>query len=373
MKRYLVWIGTRPEAIKMCPLIRELRAQEETEVRVVLSGQHRDMVAPVLRFFGVRADADLGVMRERQGIMELTQRLMAAIARDQATSDFCPDAVLVHGDTTTAFVGALCGFYAGIPVVHIEAGLRTSDVRTPFPEEFNRRAVDAMSRLHFAPTPAACERLVAEGHAPERVFVVGNTATDALRLCLEEPLSHPLLDWAGKGRTVLLSSHRREVRETERYAMLCAIREAIEGREDVRLLFPVHPSPAVRRAAEAAFAGCDNARLVEPLDVPLMQHLMARAHLLLTDSGGMQEEATYLGLPTLVLRDVTERPEGVAAGVLWTAGTEPATVARRCAELLDGDGVRAAMARPSSVYGDGFVARRIAAILEAVVSTGALR
>jgi UDP-N-acetylglucosamine 2-epimerase (non-hydrolysing) len=372
MKRYLAYIGTRPEAIKMCPLIHELKAFEDVQVRVVLTGQHRDMVAPVLRFFGVRPHADLGVMREGQSVLGLTQRLLEAIPRDLADSDFVPDAVLVHGDTTTAFVGALCAFYAGIPVVHIEAGLRTCDVRAPFPEEFNRRAIDAVSGLHFAPTAAARDRLVAEGHAPDRVFTVGNTATDALRLCLSAPSVHPLLDWAAGRRLILLSAHRREMSEEQRRDVLCAIRREIEGREDVCLIFPVHPSPVVRRAAEDAFAGCANAYLTEPLDLPLLQQLMARATLLLTDSGGMQEEATYLGLPTLVLREVTERPEGVAAGVLRLVGTEPAVIQRAMANLLDDEKKLSSMASPSAVYGDGFVSRRIAAILEALSSAGAL-
>jgi UDP-N-acetylglucosamine 2-epimerase (non-hydrolysing) len=369
MKRYLVYIGTRPEAIKMCPLIRELAALDDTRVRVVCTGQHRDMVAPVLRFFDVRTDADLGVMREGQSVLALTQRLIDAIPRDLERADFVPDAVLVHGDTTTAFAGALCAFYAGIPVVHVEAGLRTSDVCTPFPEEFNRRAIDAVSRVHFAPTTSARDRLVAEGQAPERVFTVGNTATDALRLCLASPMKHPLMDWVAGRRLILLSAHRREMPEERRREVLCAIRREIEGREDVCLIFPVHPSPVVRRAAEV-FCGCANVRLTEPLDLPLLQQLMARATLLLTDSGGMQEEATYLGLPTLVLRDVTERPEGVAAGVLRLAGTDADAIQGALAELLDHEKALSSMARPAAVYGDGFVARRIAAVMEALSLAG---
>jgi UDP-N-acetylglucosamine 2-epimerase (non-hydrolysing) len=369
MKRYLVYIGTRPEAIKMCPLIRELAALDDTRVRVVYTGQHRDMVAPVLRFFDVQANADLGVMREGQSVLALTQRLIDAIPRDLERADFVPDAVLVHGDTTTAFAGALCAFYAGIPVVHVEAGLRTSDVCTPFPEEFNRRAIDAVSRVHFAPTVSARDRLIAEGQAPERVFTVGNTATDALRLCLASPMKHPLMDWVAGRRLILLSAHRREMPEERRREVLCAIRREIEGREDVCLIFPVHPSPVVRRAAEV-FCGCANVRLTEPLDLPLLQQLMARATLLLTDSGGMQEEATYLGLPTLVLRDVTERPEGVAAGVLRLAGTDADAIRGALAELLDHEKALSSMARPAAVYGDGFVARRIAAVMEALSLAG---
>lgn len=372
MKRYVVYIGTRPEAIKMCPLILALRQCRDVQVRVVLTGQHRDMVAPVLRFFGIRADADLAVMREGQSVLSLTRRLLEEIPADLSGLDFTPDAVLVHGDTTSALVGALSAFYAGLPVIHVEAGLRTRDVRAPFPEEFNRRSVDAVSCLHFAPTEAARDRLIAEGHVSERVFLVGNTATDALRLCLSAPLTHPLLDMAAGRRLILLSSHRREMNEAVRWEVLQAVRREIEGREDVCLIFPVHPSPAVRRVAEAAFEGCANACLTAPLDLPLLQQLMARAHLLLTDSGGMQEEATYLGLPTLVLRDVTERPEGVEAGVLRLVGTEAEGVGRALGELLEHEDLRLSMAKPSAVYGDGFVSLRIAAVMEALSSAGDL-
>lgn len=372
MKRYQIYIGTRPEAIKMCPLIRELRKSPDVSVRVVLTGQHRDMVRPVLDFFGVRADADLLVMREGQSVLELTQRLMKDIPRDLEDSDFNPDAVLVHGDTTTAFAAALCAFYAGIPVIHIEAGLRTGDIRAPFPEEFNRRAVDAVSTLHFAPTEQAKERLLAEGYPSERIFCVGNTATDALRLCLRSPLTHPIYEKTAGRRLVLLTAHRREMTEEARLCMLSAIRREIEVREDVCLIFPVHPSPTVRRAAERAFAGCENALLTAPLEVPVLQQLMARAALLLTDSGGMQEEATYLGLPTLVLRHTTERPEGVAAGVLHMVGTEPHKVGAALGDLLDNREKRLAMAKPSAVYGDGFVSRRIAAVMAALAEAGAL-
>lgn len=364
MKRYLVWLGTRPEAIKMCPLILCLQGQDNTCVRVVLSGQHRDMVRPVLDFFGVRADADLGVMREGQDVQSLSERLLASMANEMKTSGFVPDACLVHGDTTTAMIGALCSFYAGVPVCHVEAGLRTGDVYAPFPEEFNRRAIDAMSYLHFAPTAEASRRLVAEGACRQRIFTVGNTATDALRLCLEAECSHPLLDAIASRRLVLLTCHRRELGERERQALFAAIREQIEQREDVVLIFPVHPSPTVRAAAERAFCGCRNAILTEPLDLPVLQHLLSRATLLLTDSGGLQEEATYLGVPTLVLREQTERPEGVSAGVLCMAGTHPKRVGALLATLLE-DGSRLChMKRASDVYGNGHVAEGIVRLLE---------
>ncbi|MBE6621058.1 MAG: UDP-N-acetylglucosamine 2-epimerase (non-hydrolyzing) [Ruminococcaceae bacterium] len=361
MKRYLVVLGTRPEAIKMCPLILALRQKAGAAVRLLLTGQHRDMVTPVLDFFGVQADACLDVMRQGQSVGELTERLLRGLPEEMA-GDRRPDLVLVHGDTTSAFVGALCAFYAGVPVAHIEAGLRTGDVHAPFPEEFNRRAIDAMSDLYFAPTGAAAARLIAEGSPKERIFAVGNTATDALRLCLEHPPSLPLLNTTGR-RLLVITAHRREMSCKERYELLTAIRHEIEAREDVLAVFPVHPSPAVGQVAKAVFEGCANVRLTPSLSLPDMQHLLARAYLLLTDSGGMQEEATYLGLPTLVLRDVTERPEGVRAGVLRIVGTKGETVRAVLGELLDHPDVREGMAKPSWVYGDGYVSERIADIL----------
>ena len=370
MKRYLILIGTRPEAIKMCPLILVLRRRVDVRVRVVLTGQHADMVEGVLRFFGVEADADLGVMHAGQTPQTLTERLLAAIGRELEESSFCPDACLVHGDTTTALVGALCCFYAGIPVYHVEAGLRTGDIRAPFPEEFNRRAVDAMSTVHFAPTARAAKQLINEGANAARVFTVGNTATDALRLCLRTDFPHPLLERAAGRRLILLTAHRREMSAGAREALLRAIREEIERREDVFLVFAVHPSPAVREAAERAFAGCFNAVLTAPLELPVLQNLLARATLLLTDSGGMQEEATYLGVPTLVLREVTERPEGVAAGVLCMAGTEGERVRRLMASLLDDERRLRRMERASDVYGNGHAAEAIVQALEKVEREG---
>ncbi len=360
MKRFLVWIGTRPEAIKLCPLILELQSRGMS-VRVMLTGQHRDMVRPVLSFFGVEAQGDLDAMREGQSVQELTERLLHDMA--EQTAGHGPDAVLVHGDTTSALCGAMAAFYAGIPVAHVEAGLRSDDIRSPFPEEFNRRAIDAMSDLYFAPTLQARARLLGEGYPDDRIFVVGNTATDALRLCLERPTPHPLMDSVGDRRLILLTCHRREMCPQERLDLLCAIRTTLEQRDDVMLVFPVHPSPAVSEPARRAFEGCENAILTDPLPLPLMQHLLARTYCLLTDSGGMQEEAVYLGVPTLVLREVTERPEGVRAGVLRTVGKGAGQVCAALEELLARPEARDVMARPSSVFGDGYAARQIADVL----------
>lgn len=363
MKRYMVLYGTRPEAIKLCPLILALRRQPWVQLQVVSSGQHRDMPRSVLRYFGVTPDVDLGLMQRGQTPAAFTQRLMAALMPLLTDATTAPDVCLVHGDTTTAFVGALCCFYAGIPVVHVEAGLRTYDVRAPYPEEFNRHAIDVMSDVLLAPTEAAAQHLYDEGCAPQRVHVVGNTATDALRLCLQRDYRHPLLCSTEGKRLVLLTLHRRELPTTTREDILRAVRETIEERDDVQLLYPVHPSPTAQQTA-SILQGCPNAQCVPPLELPLFQHLLARSTLLLTDSGGLQEEACYLGIPTLVLRDCTERPEGIAAGVLHLAGTNPCHIRRLMSELLDDERVRESMRRPSFVYGDGHVSERIVQTLQ---------
>lgn len=367
-KYVMVLLGTRPEAIKLCPLILALRQEAALRVIVLLSGQHREMVLPVLRYFGIEPDGDLALMCPGQTPLSLTERMLAAFPA--ALKRYSPDLCLVHGDTTTAFAGALCCFYTGIPVAHIEAGLRTNDHTAPFPEEFNRRAIDAMADWFFAPTARAAQALLREGCPEERVFTVGNTATDVLRLCVGTEFDHPLLSMARGKRLLLLTAHRREMSEEERMCLLCAIRREIEGRRDVLLFFPVHPSPAVGRAAHAAFDGCPNVVLLPPLEIPVLQNLLARATLLLTDSGGLQEEATYLGVPTLVLRDVTERPEGVDAGVLRLAGTRPEAVRAALAALLDDERTRQTMSVASDVFGDGHVSERIARQLTAVLRHG---
>jgi UDP-N-acetylglucosamine 2-epimerase (non-hydrolysing) len=358
--RCLLLFGTRPEAIKLAPLLLALQKQQEIITKVVCTGQHRDMIAPVLDFFGLRPDVTLALMQPGQSLIALTQRLFSAIP--PVLEQERPSLVLVHGDTATAMVGALCAHLAGIPVAHVEAGLRTGTLRAPFPEEFNRRAIDAASDWAFAPTATAAATLVREGHPSARVFTVGNTATDALRLCLEAPPA-PLPFPLPERRLIVLTHHRRELSPSQRLSLLQSIRDEIEKREDVFLVFPVHPSPEAHAAAHAAFADCKNACLTDPLPLPIMQQLLARATLLLTDSGGLQEEATYLGLPTLVLREVTERPEGVAAGVLLMAGCHGSRVQGTLAKLLDDSTLLHSMAQKSSVYGDGHVSERITAIL----------
>lgn len=358
MKRIMLVFGTRPEAIKMAPLARELYGRHGVAVRVCVSGQHQEMLAGALGPFGVTPDYDLALMRERQTLSDITAGVLAGLP--PIVEAEAPDAVLVHGDTTTAFAAALACFYRRIPVGHVEAGLRTYDPASPYPEEFNRRAIAAMASWHFAPTAAARENLLREGVAPGQVFLTGNTVVDALRYTVRPDFTHPLLARANGRRLLLLTAHRRESQGKTLRGMLRAVRRAIEERPDVFLICPVHKNPAVRQTVREMLAGCGQVCLAEPLGVVEWHNLMARATLILTDSGGMQEEAVALGVPALVLRDRTERPEGVAAGGLRLTGTGEAAVYQGLATLLDNHAALAAMRAAQSPYGDGTAARRIA-------------
>lgn len=363
MKKLLLIFGTRPEAIKMCPLALELKTRAAFSVRVCVTGQHRDMLDEAMEAFSLQPDEDLALMRERQTLGELSAALLEALppllARER------PDLVLVHGDTTTAFAAALCCFYQKIPIAHVEAGLRTGDLAAPFPEEFNRQAVGLLSAWHFAPTAEARDNLLREGKNPRRVFVTGNTVVDALRLTRREDFSHPALDWTGGRDFALLTAHRRESLDGRLERMLAAIRAELETRPELCVVYPVHRNPAVRAAAQRALGGCGQFLLTEPLGVRAFHNLLSRARFVLTDSGGVQEEASALRVPTLVLRDRTERPEGVAAGTLRLAGTDAADVRRALSELLDGEEMQDGCA--PNPYGDGSASRRIADILESAL------
>lgn len=358
MKKIMLVFGTRPEAIKMCPLARELQARQGVAVRICVSGQHREMLDGALAAFGIVPDDDLALMREGQTLSDITVGVMTGLA--PILTREAPDAVLVHGDTTTAFAAALVCFYAGIPVGHVEAGLRTYDPRNPYPEEFNRRAVAAMAHWHFAPTETAQSNLLREGIDPTRVFLTGNTVLDALRYTLRPDFAHPALTAANGRRLILLTAHRRESHGAPLRGMLRAVRRAIEAHPDTFLLYPVHKNPAVGRMAGEILSGCDRICLTAPLGVVEWHNLMARATLILTDSGGMQEEALALGTPALVLRDRTERPEGVAAGGLRLGGVGEYAVYESLIALLDDPAALATMRAAKNPYGDGYAARRIA-------------
>lgn len=358
----LLLFGTRPEAIKMCPLALELSRRGGLRTRVCLTGQHREMLTQAMEDLGVGCDRSLEVMEEEQPLGALTCRLLERVTA--ALREERPDRVLVHGDTTTAFAGALAAFYLGIPVGHVEAGLRTWDLSAPFPEEFNRQAVDRLADWRFAPTPQAARNLLREGCPPDRVYVTGNTVVDALCRTLRADYTHPALTWAGSRPLVLLTVHRRE-----NLRALGALFETlgllVRHHPEAAFLFPVHRNPQVRRQAYGLLGGLDNLRLVNPLGVRDFHNLLARSALVLTDSGGVQEEAAVLGRPVLVLRERTERPEGVAPGCLHLTGTDEAAIRKNFESLLEKRETCAKIQIDLRLYGDGQAARRIADCLEA--------
>ena len=354
--------GTRPEAIKMCPLVRELKSRpNEFETAVCTTGQHREMLDQVLHVFGVEPDHDLHVMRPGQTLFDITSDVLLRIKA--VLEEERPDAVLVHGDTTTSFAAALAAFYLQIPVGHVEAGLRTRNLYSPWPEEFNRQAVDVISRWYFAPTETSRQNLLDEAKPAGRVFVTGNTGIDALRHTVRDDYSSPELDWASDSRLILITAHRRENLGEPMHRMFRAIRRVMEERPDTKAIYPIHMNPLVRRAAHEELDGFDRLRIIDPLEVVDFHNFMARSYLILTDSGGIQEEAPSLGKPVLVMRDTTERPEGVAAGTLKLVGTEEGPICREFSRLLDDPAAYAGMSRASNPYGDGHASERIADVL----------
>ena len=361
-KKIMIVFGTRPEAIKMCPLVNELESRpEEFETVVCTTGQHREMLDQVLRVFGVEPDYDLHVMRPGQTLFDITSDVLLKI-RSVLEAER-PDVVLVHGDTTTSFAAALAAFYLQIPVGHVEAGLRTHDLCSPWPEEFNRQAVDVISRWYFAPTETSRGNLLDEGKPDDRIFVTGNTGIDALRTTVRDDYSHPELDWARDSRLILITAHRRENLGEPMHRMFRAIRRVMEERPDTKAIYPIHMNPQVRKAAHEELDGFDRLRIIDPLEVVGFHNFMARSYLILTDSGGIQEEAPSLGKPVLVMRDTTERPEGVEAGTLRLVGTEEETVYREFSLLLEDSKEYAAMSHASNPYGDGHASLRIADVI----------
>lgn len=361
MKRIMLVFGTRPEAIKMCPLVNELKKRAGAEVCVCVTGQHRQMLDQVLKAFSVTPDYDLAIMKERQNLFDITANILARIRA--VLEEVSPDVVLVHGDTSTTFVTALACFYLQIPVGHVEAGLRTYDIYSPYPEEFNRQAVGIIAEYNFAPTETARQKLLREGKKPERIYVTGNTAIDALKTTVRGDYSHPELDWAADSRLIVITAHRRENLGAPMHHMFRAIRRIMDEHPNVKAVYPIHMNPAVRRAAEEELGGCDRIHIIEPLDVLDFHNFMARCCLILTDSGGIQEEAPALGKPVLVMRDTTERPEGIAAGTLKLVGTDEQTIYREFDRLLTDEAEYRAMSVAANPYGDGHACERIADIL----------
>ena len=361
MKKILLVFGTRPEAIKMCPLVNELKTREGIKTIVCVSGQHRQMLDQVLEAFHVVPDYDLSIMKDRQTLFDITTNILDRIKA--VLEEVKPDVVLVHGDTSTTFVTALACFYMQIPVGHVEAGLRTNDIYSPYPEEFNRQAVSIISRYNFAPTEQAMQNLLSEGKRPESIFVTGNTAIDALRTTVREDYSHPELVWASDSRLILITAHRRENLGEPMKNIFRAIRRAMDEHLDVKAIYPIHMNPIVRQTADEFLGGDDRIHIIEPLDVLDFHNFLARCFLVLTDSGGIQEEAPSLGKPVLVMRNTTERPEGIAAGTLKLVGTDEEVIYRSFKQLLEDNEEYARMSNACNPYGDGFASKRIADIL----------
>lgn len=362
MKKVMLVFGTRPEAIKMCPLVNECKKRTGLQTVVCVTGQHRQMLDQVLEAFHVTPDYDLSIMKEKQTLFDITTNILNRIKEVLETEK--PDVVLVHGDTSTTFVTALACFYLQIPVGHVEAGLRTYNLYSPYPEEFNRQAVSIISQYNFAPTELAKEHLLKEGKNPDSIYVTGNTAIDALHTTVRKDYSHPELDWAADSRLILITAHRRENLGEPMHHMFRAIRRVMDEHPDVKAIYPIHMNPVVREAAAMELGDCDRVRIIEPLEVLDFHNFLARSYMILTDSGGIQEEAPSLGKPVLVMRDTTERPEGIAAGTLKLVGTDEQVIYDHFTELLDDKAAYEKMATASNPYGDGLACKRIADILE---------
>ena len=361
MKKVMLVFGTRPEAIKMCPLVNELKTRSNITTRVCVTGQHRQMLDQVLRAFDVTPDYDLSIMKDKQTLFDVTANILLRI-REVLEAEK-PDVVLVHGDTSTTFVTALACFYLQIPVGHVEAGLRTYNIHSPFPEEFNRQAVGIIAQYNFAPTQMARDNLLREGKEARSIYVTGNTAIDALKTTVRDDYSHPELDWAKGSRLITLTAHRRENLGEPMRNMFRAIKRIVDEHEDLKVIYPIHMNPVVRQAAQDIFGDDQRIHIIEPLDVLDFHNLMARSYLILTDSGGIQEEAPSLGKPVLVMRDTTERPEGIAAGTLKLVGTGEERIYNEFKRLLTDEEAYQQMAHASNPYGDGFASKRIADIL----------
>lgn len=362
MKKVMLVFGTRPEAIKMCPLVNELKSRNGIRTVVCVTGQHRQMLDQVLEAFSVKPDHDLSIMKERQTLFDVTTNILNRIK--EVLEAERPDVVLVHGDTSTTFVTALACFYLQIPVGHVEAGLRTYNIYSPYPEEFNRQAVSIISSYNFAPTELSKQNLLKEGKAEETIYVTGNTAIDALKTTVREDYTHPELRWAAGSRLILITAHRRENLGEPMKHMFRAIRRVCDEHPDIKAIYPIHMNPAVRETADEILGGDERIRIIEPLDVLDFHNFLARSYLILTDSGGIQEEAPSLGKPVLVMRDTTERPEGIAAGTLKLTGTDEEVIYENFRLLLEEPSEYEKMSTASNPYGDGLASRRIADILE---------
>lgn len=365
MKKVMLVFGTRPEAIKMCPLVNELKKREGIQTLVCVTGQHRQMLDMVLEAFNVVPDYDLSIMKDKQTLFDVTTNILNTIK--EVLEKEKPDVVLVHGDTSTTFVTALACFYLQIPVGHVEAGLRTYNIYSPYPEEFNRQAVSIISKYNFAPTELSKQNLLKEGKDPNTIYVTGNTAIDALKTTVRDNYNHPELDWAKDSRLIMITAHRRENLGEPMCHMFKAIRRVMDEHPDVKAIYPIHMNPAVREIANKYLGDDDRIHIIEPLDVLDFHNFLNKSYLILTDSGGIQEEAPSLGKPVLVMRDTTERPEGIEAGTLKLVGTEEETIYNEFSRLLSDKDEYEKMSKASNPYGDGFASKRIADIINEYV------
>jgi len=362
MKKVLLVFGTRPEAIKMCPLVNELKKRKGIQTVVCVTGQHRQMLDQVLATFNVVPDYDLSIMKDKQTLFDITAGILERIKG--VLEEVGPDVVLVHGDTSTTFVTALACFYLRIPVGHVEAGLRTYNIYSPYPEEFNRQAVGIISKYNFAPTRLAADNLIKEGKAPDSIYITGNTVIDAMQHTVRANYTHPELEWVGDNKLIFITAHRRENLGEPMHHMFRAIRRVLDEHDDCRAVYPIHMNPVVRQAAEEELGGCDRIHIIEPIEVFDCHNFEARSFLCLTDSGGIQEECPSYGVPVLVMRDTTERPEGVDAGTLKLVGTNEENIYRAFTELIVDPAAYKKMSQACNPYGDGHACERIADILE---------
>ncbi|MFF2588522.1 non-hydrolyzing UDP-N-acetylglucosamine 2-epimerase [Peribacillus butanolivorans] len=361
-KKIMVVFGTRPEAIKMCPLVKELKTRSKLDTVVCVTGQHREMLDQVLDAFDVVPDYDLSIMRAKQTLFDVTINILEKMKA--VLEEVKPDVVLVHGDTSTTFVTSLACFYLRIPVGHVEAGLRTYNIYSPYPEEFNRQAVGIVANYNFAPTEMSKENLLKEGKDPSTIYVTGNTAIDALKTTVRDVYSHEQLDWAADSRLIMITAHRRENLGEPMRNMFKAIKRIVNEFPDIKAIYPIHMNPVVREAANEILGNCNRIKIIEPLEVLDFHNFLSKSYLILTDSGGIQEEAPSLGKPVLVMRDTTERPEGIAAGTLKLVGTDEETIYKTFKLLLEDTVEYRKMSQASNPYGDGFASKRIADILE---------
>lgn len=364
-KKVMIVFGTRPEAIKMCPLVLELKNRRNVKVSVCVTGQHREMLQQVLDAFKIEPDINLSIMKKNQDLFDITQSILKGMK--DILEKYKPNLVLVHGDTSTTFGVALACFYSKIPVGHVEAGLRTYDIDSPFPEEFNRQAVSIISRMNFAPTEAAKNNLLREGKRNDQIWVTGNTVIDSFKTTVQKDFKHQELEWAQKSRLIMVTAHRRENIGLPMHQMFRAVRKITEEYEDVKILFPIHKNPVIREIAETELGKNNNIHLCEPFDVISCHNIMSKCYLILTDSGGIQEEAPFFGIPVLVMRNTTERVEGVKAGTLKLVGNTEESIYQNCKMLLEQQDLYNKMANAANPYGDGNAAKRISDIIESAL------